>query len=79
MYYIIYSETCAKTCLLFRWFCGEADRNRAEELLNTVQQDGAFLLRFSSTDKNVFVLSLRYTLFLPLIYSSFLNAFALSN
>uniref|UniRef100_A0A1I8EYS0 Phosphoinositide phospholipase C n=1 Tax=Wuchereria bancrofti TaxID=6293 RepID=A0A1I8EYS0_WUCBA len=52
---------CPQPCphLGMIWFCEKTDRNRAEELLNTVQQDGAFLLRFSSTDKNVFVLSLR--------------------
>ncbi|CAG9530654.1 unnamed protein product [Cercopithifilaria johnstoni] len=55
------STPCPQPCphLGMIWFCEKADRNRAEELLNTVQQDGAFLLRYSSTDKNVFVLSLR--------------------
>lgn len=61
--------------LLFRWFCGKTDRNRAEELLNTVQQDGAFLLRFSSTDKNVFVLSLRFASFQSLILFILLKRF----
>ncbi|KAM3719440.1 1-phosphatidylinositol 4,5-bisphosphate phosphodiesterase gamma plc-3 [Dirofilaria immitis] len=52
---------CPQPCphLGMIWFCGKTDKNRAEELLNTTQQDGAFLLRFSSNDKNVFVLSLR--------------------
>jgi len=41
------------------WFSDKADKQRAEELLNTVREDGAFLVRYSSSDPNVFVLSLR--------------------
>ncbi|CAD5214162.1 unnamed protein product [Bursaphelenchus xylophilus] len=41
------------------WFSPSADKKRAEELLNTVPEDGAFLIRYSSTDQNVFVLSLK--------------------
>ncbi|KAI6219263.1 Phosphoinositide phospholipase C [Aphelenchoides besseyi] len=41
------------------WFDEKADKKRAEELLNTVKDNGAFLIRYSSTDPNVFVLSLR--------------------
>ncbi|KAH7700636.1 variant SH3 domain-containing protein, partial [Aphelenchoides avenae] len=41
------------------WFSDKADKQRAEELLNTVREDGAFLVRYSSSDRNVFVLSLR--------------------
>ncbi|VDN55483.1 unnamed protein product [Dracunculus medinensis] len=41
------------------WFAGNINKSQAEELLNMVHQDGAFLIRYSSTDKNVFVLSLR--------------------
>lgn len=48
---------------LFRWFSEQADKTRAEELLNTVREDGAFLIRYSGTDKNVFVLSLRFVQF----------------
>uniref|UniRef100_A0A7E4UWB1 Phosphoinositide phospholipase C n=1 Tax=Panagrellus redivivus TaxID=6233 RepID=A0A7E4UWB1_PANRE len=41
------------------WFSDKADKQRAEELLNTVREDGAFLIRYSSSDSNVFVLSLK--------------------
>ncbi|TMS35823.1 hypothetical protein L596_003136 [Steinernema carpocapsae] len=41
------------------WFAPEADQRRAEELLNTVHEDGTFLVRYSSVDRSVFVLSLR--------------------
>uniref|UniRef100_A0A914ZCF4 Phosphoinositide phospholipase C n=1 Tax=Panagrolaimus superbus TaxID=310955 RepID=A0A914ZCF4_9BILA len=41
------------------WFSDKADKQRAEELLNTLKEDGAFLIRYSSSDPNVFVLSLR--------------------
>lgn len=44
----------------FRWFCETADKKAAEELLNLEAHDGAFLIRYSTSDKNVFVLSLRY-------------------
>lgn len=40
------------------WFA-TTNTQRAEELLNTVNQDGAFLIRYSTSDKNVFVLSMR--------------------
>ncbi|MCP9261671.1 Phosphoinositide phospholipase C [Dirofilaria immitis] len=35
---------CPQPCphLGMIWFCGKTDKNRAEELLNTTQQDGAF-------------------------------------
>ncbi|KAK0395934.1 hypothetical protein QR680_001496 [Steinernema hermaphroditum] len=41
------------------WYAPDADQKRAEELLNTVHEDGAFLIRHSSVDRSVFVLSLR--------------------
>uniref|UniRef100_A0AC34QNU8 SH2 domain-containing protein n=1 Tax=Panagrolaimus sp. JU765 TaxID=591449 RepID=A0AC34QNU8_9BILA len=41
------------------WFSDKADKQRAEELLNTVHEDGAFLIRYSSSDPSVFVLCLR--------------------
>uniref|UniRef100_A0A1I8AVM3 Phosphoinositide phospholipase C n=1 Tax=Steinernema glaseri TaxID=37863 RepID=A0A1I8AVM3_9BILA len=41
------------------WFSATADQKKAEELLSKVPEDGAFLIRYSSTDSNVFVLSLR--------------------
>uniref|UniRef100_A0A158R5P8 Phosphoinositide phospholipase C n=1 Tax=Syphacia muris TaxID=451379 RepID=A0A158R5P8_9BILA len=41
------------------WFDENADKNKAEQLLNAVVEDGAFLVRYSSSDKSVFVLSLR--------------------
>uniref|UniRef100_A0A1I7Z0P4 Phosphoinositide phospholipase C n=1 Tax=Steinernema glaseri TaxID=37863 RepID=A0A1I7Z0P4_9BILA len=41
------------------WYAPDADQKRAEELLNTVHEDGAFLIRHSSVDRTVFVLSLR--------------------
>ncbi|TMS35784.1 hypothetical protein L596_003107 [Steinernema carpocapsae] len=41
------------------WFSPTADQRRAEELLSKVSEDGAFLIRHSSTDAHVFVLSLR--------------------
>ncbi|CAI5442987.1 unnamed protein product [Caenorhabditis angaria] len=41
------------------WFSATADKEKAEELLSLVPEDGAFLIRTSSTDKNVFVLSLK--------------------
>ncbi|CAD5209116.1 unnamed protein product [Bursaphelenchus okinawaensis] len=41
------------------WFSPTADKQRAEKLLNTVPEDGAFLIRYSSTDQSVFVLSLK--------------------
>ncbi|VDD94362.1 unnamed protein product [Enterobius vermicularis] len=52
---------CPQPCphLNMPWFDENADKQRAEELLNTVREDGAFLIRYSSSDKNVFVLSLR--------------------
>ncbi|VDN03875.1 unnamed protein product [Thelazia callipaeda] len=52
---------CPQPCphLGMSWFCEHADKNRAEDLLNAVRKDGSFLLRYSSTDKNVFVISLR--------------------
>ncbi|KHN75652.1 1-phosphatidylinositol 4,5-bisphosphate phosphodiesterase gamma-1 [Toxocara canis] len=52
---------CPQPCphLNMPWFSEQADKARAEELLNTVREDGAFLIRYSGTDKNVFVLSLR--------------------
>jgi hypothetical protein len=36
-----------------------ADTQKAEELLNAVNADGAFLIRHSTSDRTVFVLSLR--------------------
>uniref|UniRef100_A0A915ARG5 Phosphoinositide phospholipase C n=1 Tax=Parascaris univalens TaxID=6257 RepID=A0A915ARG5_PARUN len=52
---------CPQPCphLNMPWFSEQADKSRAEELLNTVREDGAFLIRYSGTDRNVFVLSLR--------------------
>lgn len=52
---------CPQPCphLTMPWFDEKADKQRAEELLNTVREDGAFLIRYSSSDKNVFVLSIR--------------------
>uniref|UniRef100_A0A183CTS5 SH2 domain-containing protein n=1 Tax=Globodera pallida TaxID=36090 RepID=A0A183CTS5_GLOPA len=41
------------------WFSAHADTEQAEKLLNAVAMDGAFLVRYSSTDKTVFVVSLR--------------------
>ncbi|VDL70676.1 unnamed protein product [Nippostrongylus brasiliensis] len=41
------------------WFSPTADKEKAEALLSQVPEDGAFLLRYSSSDKNVFVLSIR--------------------
>ncbi|CAD6198775.1 unnamed protein product [Caenorhabditis auriculariae] len=41
------------------WFSATADKEKAEELLSRVPEDGAFLIRTSSTDKSVFVLSLK--------------------
>ncbi|CAJ0585633.1 unnamed protein product, partial [Mesorhabditis spiculigera] len=41
------------------WYSDTADKGKAEELLNTVKEDGAYLIRHSSSDRNVFVLSLR--------------------
>uniref|UniRef100_A0A0N5C908 Phosphoinositide phospholipase C n=1 Tax=Strongyloides papillosus TaxID=174720 RepID=A0A0N5C908_STREA len=41
------------------WFSETVDKLRAEELLGTIKSDGAFLIRYSGTDPNVFVLSLR--------------------
>uniref|UniRef100_A0A183BMB8 Phosphoinositide phospholipase C n=1 Tax=Globodera pallida TaxID=36090 RepID=A0A183BMB8_GLOPA len=41
------------------WFSAHADTEQAEKLLNAVPMDGAFLVRYSSTDKTVFVVSLR--------------------
>ncbi|PAV91380.1 hypothetical protein WR25_12629 isoform A [Diploscapter pachys] len=41
------------------WFSATADKKKAEELLNRVTEDGAFLVRTSSSDTSVFVLSLR--------------------
>ncbi|EYC28492.1 hypothetical protein Y032_0007g3253 [Ancylostoma ceylanicum] len=41
------------------WFSETADKEKAEALLSQVPEDGAFLLRYSSSDKNVFVLSIR--------------------
>uniref|UniRef100_A0A914QSJ1 Phosphoinositide phospholipase C n=1 Tax=Panagrolaimus davidi TaxID=227884 RepID=A0A914QSJ1_9BILA len=38
------------------WFSPQAD---AEKLLNTINEDGAFLIRYSQSDPSVFVLSLR--------------------
>lgn len=46
--------------MFLRWFSDKANKQRAEELLNTVNEDGAFLIRYSGSDHNVFVLSLRY-------------------
>ncbi|XGW10711.1 hypothetical protein V3C99_012318, partial [Haemonchus contortus] len=41
------------------WFWPTADKAKAEALLSQVPEDGAFLLRYSTTDKSVFVLSIR--------------------
>ncbi|KAE9421402.1 hypothetical protein Angca_007319, partial [Angiostrongylus cantonensis] len=41
------------------WFSETADKEKAESLLSQVPEDGAFLLRYSGIDKNVFVLSIR--------------------
>ncbi|EGT51746.1 hypothetical protein CAEBREN_05222 [Caenorhabditis brenneri] len=41
------------------WFSATADKEKAEELLSLVPEDGAFLIRTSSTDSSVFVLSLK--------------------
>ncbi|KAK5977120.1 Phosphoinositide phospholipase C [Trichostrongylus colubriformis] len=41
------------------WFSQTADKAKAETLLSQVPEDGAFLLRYSSSDKSVFVLSIR--------------------
>ncbi|CAB3405559.1 unnamed protein product [Caenorhabditis bovis] len=41
------------------WFSPTADKEKAEELLSLAPEDGAFLVRTSSTDKTVFVLSLK--------------------
>uniref|UniRef100_A0A0N5A0J6 Phosphoinositide phospholipase C n=1 Tax=Parastrongyloides trichosuri TaxID=131310 RepID=A0A0N5A0J6_PARTI len=41
------------------WFSETVDKMRAEELLGTIKSDGAFLIRYSGIDRNVFVLSLR--------------------
>ncbi|VDM74967.1 unnamed protein product [Strongylus vulgaris] len=41
------------------WFSATADKEKAEALLSQVPEDGAFLLRYSSSDKSVFVLSIR--------------------
>ncbi|VDK48334.1 unnamed protein product, partial [Cylicostephanus goldi] len=41
------------------WFSTTADKEKAEALLSQVPEDGAFLLRYSSSDKSVFVLSIR--------------------
>lgn len=43
----------------FRWYSATADKEKAEELLNKVNEDGAFLIRISTSDSGVFVLSLR--------------------
>ncbi|KAK0395976.1 hypothetical protein QR680_001514 [Steinernema hermaphroditum] len=48
-----------QTHLKESWFSDTADQKRAEELLSKVPDDGAFLIRHSSTDSSVFVLSLR--------------------
>ena len=39
--------------------CAPCHTQRAEQLLSCVSEDGAFLLRYSTSDRNVFVLSLR--------------------
>ncbi|KAK6017635.1 SH2 domain protein [Ostertagia ostertagi] len=41
------------------WFSQTADKAKAEALLSQVPEDGAFLLRYSSSDRSVFVLSIR--------------------
>lgn len=41
------------------WFAPHTDTQCAEQLLSCVSEDGAFLLRYSTSDRNVFVLSLR--------------------
>ncbi|KAL3101092.1 hypothetical protein niasHS_001552 [Heterodera schachtii] len=41
------------------WFSASADTEQAEKLLNAVPMDGAFMVRYSTTDKTVFVVSLR--------------------
>ncbi|ETN76434.1 Phosphatidylinositol-specific phospholipase C, Y domain protein [Necator americanus] len=41
------------------WFSKTANKEKAEALLSQVPEDGAFLLRYSSSDKSVFVLSIR--------------------
>ncbi|KAJ1349239.1 1-phosphatidylinositol 4,5-bisphosphate phosphodiesterase gamma plc-3 [Parelaphostrongylus tenuis] len=41
------------------WFSETADKDKAEALLSQVPEDGAFLLRYSGSDKSVFVLSIR--------------------
>ncbi|CAJ0948809.1 unnamed protein product, partial [Mesorhabditis belari] len=41
------------------WYSATADKRKAEELLNYVKEDGAYLIRHSSSDHQVFVLSLR--------------------
>ncbi len=43
----------------YRWFAGDIGKVKAEEMLNSYREDGAFLIRFSSLDNSVFVLSLR--------------------
>ncbi|CAI4232720.1 unnamed protein product [Auanema sp. JU1783] len=41
------------------WFSATANKDKAEELLSRVNEDGAFLIRMSTADPSVFVLSLR--------------------
>ncbi|GMR36192.1 hypothetical protein PMAYCL1PPCAC_06387, partial [Pristionchus mayeri] len=41
------------------WFSPTATKETAEEMLSKVPEDGAFLIRYSSTDQSVFVISVR--------------------
>ncbi|GMS83935.1 hypothetical protein PENTCL1PPCAC_6110, partial [Pristionchus entomophagus] len=41
------------------WFSPTATKETAEEMLSKVPEDGAFLIRYSSTDQAVFVISVR--------------------
>ncbi|MFH4973935.1 hypothetical protein AB6A40_000644 [Gnathostoma spinigerum] len=60
-FYTTLTIPCPQPCphIDMPWFCEKATKQRAEELLNAVDVDGAFLIRHSGSDKNVFVLSLR--------------------
>uniref|UniRef100_A0A914QQD1 Phosphoinositide phospholipase C n=1 Tax=Panagrolaimus davidi TaxID=227884 RepID=A0A914QQD1_9BILA len=41
------------------WFLEDADKEKAVEMLSRVQEDGVFLVRYSTSNHNVFVISLR--------------------
>uniref|UniRef100_A0AC35U4T9 Phosphoinositide phospholipase C n=1 Tax=Rhabditophanes sp. KR3021 TaxID=114890 RepID=A0AC35U4T9_9BILA len=41
------------------WFNNSCNKERAEELLGAIKCDGAYLIRYSSADANVFVLSIK--------------------